>query len=287
LLNSLEFYEVGNFNKEVNFEHLKNSINDEELFNRRIVEDLNNKMLFSYVTERYITYVLNTNLSDAMPKIREYLLRLDAGLHFEERLERYFTLTSDLKMLLECTAHADDTKCWSSIKIMIKNNIRTELCINKALELLNSENQASFYSFDALLILFQFNRPEAIVQYYKMLERGERNLSFHTAYSVVNYEILEKLFFVIFRKNYRENMFNYSIEFIKSYISNLSQKEEDFLNTQNVLQCIKSGLIKAEHDVEIFYINLLIDISKKSHYNFKSRPLEFAEAFKKAEQLLT
>lgn len=286
LLQAVEFYEIDNFNNTTDLEFLADKINDKEEFNKTIIRNLEKGGMFSSILEKHIVYALNYGLTEAMPKVREYLQNSTSGYNLDSKLERYFELTGDVELLKDCCADATAAKCWWSIKILAKNGLETEFCINRAKELLDLEAEHSFFSFDALLILFQFNSPEAIIYYYKMLKKGEKNLSFHGAYRVVNYDVFEKLFFLIFGENYKTHMYNYSIDFLKSYVSNLSESDADFLNTQKVLSEIKLKLNKKGRDTEIFYVNFLIDLSKSAHYNFKSRPMEFSQAVQKVEELV-
>ncbi|EJG03206.1 NACHT domain-containing protein [Flavobacterium sp. F52] len=286
LLQAVEFYEVDNFASNIDLEYLSNKINDQHLFNNRIIYNLKYSNMFSSILERHIVYALNHKLLDAMPAVKGYLSKQKLGYNFDPKLEQYFDLTGDVDFIKDCAEDVSTTKCWSAVKIMLKNSIENEFCVRKAIELLDSEKNRSFFSFDALLVLFQSNSPEAIVYYYNMLKNGENNLSFHGAYRIVNYDVLEKLFFFIFGENYQANMYNYSIDFLKSYISNLSETDIDFFNTQRKLNEIKSRVEPNGRDAEIFYINYLLDLSKNAHYNFKSKPMEFSKAIQKVEEII-
>jgi hypothetical protein len=85
---------------------------------------------------------------------------------------------------------------------------------------------------------------------------------------------------LLFDEFYNDKLDNFESHqlrtFYNSYVSNLSMEEESFYQTQAVLKRIKEKLIKKESD--LFYINLLIEDSKNSYINSKSKPYGFLDA---------
>ena len=289
LLNCIEFFDIEKTSEEdAVLEKLFSRINDKKLFDKRIVENILNKKMFSFVMDRHVNYALNHNLNFAFPEIRSYFRDSNPGYNLDEKLEKFIGLTGDIELLKQCCYDVKSPKCWSAIKILIKLNKKVDFCIAKAIEYLeiNLEDSNKFYLWDALGVLFQHNREEAIVYYYSLLKEDRMSQNYYSNYSIVDYVTLEKLFFKTYGKDSNKSVFNDSGVFISSYVSNLSKDEESYNRTQKVLFDIKGKLNKEDHDTELFHINLLIDNSKTSYINSKSKPLKFEEALRKVQEIV-
>lgn len=288
LLNSLEFFDIEKTNEDNSIlEKLFSRIGDEKLFNERIVNNILNKKMFSFVMDRHVNYALDNNLRLAFPEIVNYFNNNNPGYNLDEKLEKYIDLTHNFDLLKQCCEDVKSPKCWSSIKILLKLNKETDFCVNKAIEYLDSNlEDSNFYSWDALGVLFQQNRKEAIVYYCESLKQDRMSQNYYSNYSVADYITLEKLFFKTYGKDSDKSVFNDSGAFLSSYVSNLSKDDESYGKTQKVLFDIKEKLNKEDHDTELFYINLLIDNSKMSYINSKSKPMNFADALRKVEEII-
>ncbi|WP_100429871.1 hypothetical protein [Flavobacterium sp. 1] len=291
LLNCLEYFDIDKSSEEEDiFGKLLSRISDEKLFNERIVDNILDKKMFSSVMDRHVSYVLDHNLSLAFPKIRNFFKDNDPGYNLDEKLEKYIELTRDFALLKECCEDIKSPKCWSAVKILLKKDKEIDFCIAKAIEYLdiNLEDSNKFYLWDALGVLFQQNRKEAIVYYYSLLKEDRMSQMYYSNYSAVDYDTLEKLFFKTYGKGKGsdKSVFNDSGAFLSSYVSNLSNDDVSYGKTQKVLFDIKAKLNKEDHDTELFHINLLIDNSKTSYINSKSQPMNFADALRKVEEII-
>lgn len=284
LLNCLEFFDIEKTNEEdAILEKLFSRIGNEKLFNERIVDNILNKKMFSFVMDRHVNYALDHNLRLSFPEIENYFKNNNPGYNLDEKLEKYIELTHNFELLKQCCEDVKSPKCWSAIKILLKLNKETDFCVNKAIEYLDSNK---FYSWDALGVLFQQNREEAIIYYHSLLKEDRMSQNHYSNYSVVDYVTLEKLFFETYGKDSDKNVFNDSGAFLSSYVSNLSKDDESYDKTQKVLFDIKGKLKKEDHDTELFHINLLIDNSKTSYINSKSKPMKFEVALRKVEEIM-
>nr|WP_314898287.1 NACHT domain-containing protein [uncultured Flavobacterium sp.] len=289
LLDCLECFEVDKFKEEDDiYSKLKSRTNDEKLFNKRIIDNILKKKMFSSVMDRHVSYALSHNLKLTFPEIRNYFVDNYPGYNLDEKLEKYIELTGDIELLKQCCEDVESPKCWSAIKILLKLGKEVNFCITKAIEYLdtNLEDSNKFYLRDALGVLFQQNRKEAIGYYYSLLKEDRMSQINSSNYSVVDYVTLEKLFFKTYGKGSDRSVFNDSGAFLSSYVSNLSKDDESYDKTQEVLYDIKGKLNKEEHDTELFYINILIDNSKTSYINSKSKPMDFVDALRKVEEIV-
>jgi len=291
LLNSIEFFDIEKSNDENhNFEKLLARINNKELFDKRIIDNLINKKLFSLSLSNHIQYALDNNLREAFPKIRECFLMEGFDYNLNKKLERYVELTSDVNLLKECCLDVKSHKLWYAINILISIEKEQDFCLKKAIEYLESEEVNKYYVSDALAILFQLNSIEAVKCFYSFLINDSissiKENSFSNYDAIEEYGILEKLFNEIYLKDGDRTRYSNSSSFLNAYISNLSKKEESYNKIQEALKSIKDALEIAKSDSGLFYINLLIDNSNNSYINSKSKALSFNEALGKVEQII-
>jgi hypothetical protein len=260
------------------------------LFNERIVYNILNKKMFISVIDRHVSYALKHNLIQAFPEIREYFKNNHPGYNLDEKLQKYIELTGDIELLKECCEDVKSPKCWSAIKILLQLNEEIDFCIIKAIEYLDIilENNDKYYLSNALGVLFQNNRGEAIIYYCSFLQEDRMSQNNYSNYSVADYITLEKIFYKTYGKDKdsERSVFNDSGVFLSSYVSNLSKDDENYDKTQKTLEEIKAKLNKKENDNELFYINILIDNSKTSYINSKSKPMKFEEALRKVEEIM-
>ena len=289
LLNCLEFIDIEKTSEtEEDFDKILARIDDKTLFDQQIVDNLLSKEMFSTVIDRHVKYALRHNLKHTFPMIRTYFIESVPGYNLDRVLEEYIDLTGDIELLKECCEDSKTPKCWLAIKILLKLEKEVDFCISKAIEYIESaiEDTNKFYLSDALGVLFQQNRKEAIFYYYSFLNVDYVSRMNYSNYSAVDYDTFEKIFFKTYEEHSGKSAFNESAEFMSSYINNLSKDDESYTTTQSVLYSIKRKLNKVEHDSELFYINILIDNSTTSYINSKSKPMKFKEALLRVEEII-
>ncbi|MFN4149505.1 MAG: NACHT domain-containing protein [Candidatus Sericytochromatia bacterium] len=289
LLNCLEFIDIEKTSEtEEDFDKILARIGDKTLFDQQIVDNLLSKEMFSTVIDRHVKYALRHNLKQTFPRIRTYFIESVPGYNLDKVLEEYIDLTGDIELLKECCEDSKTPKCWLAIKILLKLEKEVDFCISKAIEYIecDREDTNKFYLWDALGVLFQQNRKEAIFYYYSFLNVDYVSRMNYSNYSAIDYDTFEKIFFKTYGKDSEKSSFNDSAEFMSSYINNLSKDDESYSKTQIVLNSIKSKLNEEEQDSALFYINILIDNSTTSYINSKSKPMKFKEALLRVEEII-
>lgn len=289
LVNSLEYFDFDSTDREdqeESFSKLLNIINNIDLVKEKIVSNIKRGKMFYGAVERHIDFALNHNLQEVFPEIREYLKEQGPDSNFEKRLEKYFELTGDIELIKECCADVSSHKCWPAINILTKLGRETDFCVSKAIDYLELPvDDKRYYVSEALLLLFQQNRKEAVVYYAAMLKHDLTHLAYQTNYSVADYKSLEEMFFEIYGYGPDRNKFNNSSDFLTAYVSNLSESDQGYENTQKVLNKIKEKLNKKDHDSELFHIHALLDQSTNGYINSKSKSMNFTNALQKAEEI--
>jgi hypothetical protein len=289
LLNCLEYFDTNKFDKNDDVcDKLFTRIDNVNLFDDRIVYNVLNNKMFSFVTDRHVSYSLKHNLKLTFPFIRTYFKGKGPSYNLDNNLEKYFELTGDIDLLKECCEDVKNHIFWSAIKILLKYNKEVDFCIEKAIEYLESnlEDSNKFYLWDALGVLFQQNQKEAIVYYYSLLNEDHMSRMNYSNYNAVDYVTFEKIFFKTYKKDSDKSVFSDSGQFMSSYVNNLSKDEKSYNKTREVLNSIKGKLNIEEYDSELFYINILIDNSETSYINSKSKPMSFKDALRKVEEII-
>jgi hypothetical protein len=294
LLNSIEFFDVENSDAENNnFETLKLKIDNDVLFNKRVIENLLNKKLFSFLLDKHIQYALDNNFTMTFFKIKNYFLMEGFNYNFDKKLEQYFKLTNDTELLKELCSDVKSHGCWSVIKILMDSKIEDDLCVKKAIEYLETEinDEKSYYYSNALAVLFELKSLEALKYFNLFLNLDNipslKESSFANYDIIEDYNVLEDLFNKIYMGDRDKIGYSGVSNFLTTYISNLSRTEEGHDKTMSKLKEIKTKIEKTETDNGLFYINILIDDSQNSYINSKSKPLSFNEALIKVEEILS
>lgn len=293
LIDSIEFFDVNISSEENNnLELLKSKMNNNDLFNKRIIENLNNKKLFSFILDKHIQYALDNNLTKTFPKIREYFLMEEYGGNIDKKLEQYISLTNDIELLKELCIEIKSHNCWTSLKLLMNSKIEKNFCEEKAVQYLNLEidDEKNYYYSSALAILFELNSSQALKYVFSFLDLDKSpslNQSSYTNYDIIeDYSFLNKLFNKIYAGDRDAIGFSGLGDFMTTYVSNLSKKKESYILTQTELKNIKNRYEKLNNDNELFYVNQLIDNSKKSYINSQSKALNFNEALLKVEEII-
>ncbi|MBF4518950.1 hypothetical protein IRZ71_21550 [Flavobacterium sp. ANB] len=288
LLDCLQFYEIDSFNdKEEPFIYLFNEIGDKKAFDDRVTDNILNKKLFKFIMDRHVDYALRHNLRTAFPKIREYFLKQNPGYNMDEKLEIYQKLTGDNDLLKECTSDVQNPICWSAVKLLVLLG-EQEFSTTKAVEYLelDENDKKHYYLSNAMWVLFHFNDIKALQYYLEMKSFDFHGVNFSEYTAINNYDVLEILFFRIYKEVYDRSDFSNGASFFDAYISNLSKDDDSYPKVQKALKGIKDKLISEGSDTRLFSINLLIDISDNSYINAKSVPMPFTDALSRVEEIL-
>jgi hypothetical protein len=80
LLNCLEFFDIEKTNEEdETLEKLSSRIGNIKVFNQRIIDNILNKKMFSFVMDRHVNYALAHNLILSFSEIRNYFINISPG----------------------------------------------------------------------------------------------------------------------------------------------------------------------------------------------------------------
>lgn len=288
LVNCIQYYEFDR-NSEVDesFLRLKDLINNETLFNEKIIHNINNETLIGLALSKHMEYALNNNLEAAFPEIRSLFINHESIYNDSRKIEKYIELTGDENLLLDCCEAFEDHKFWSIIRIMIGMKLFPEYCRKASIDYLETGEDS--HRLDALNVLFELNEPIAIDYLIDFLEKkiilSLMSVKYLNYNAIIDFVNLEKLFKLIFDDedfdDFESNMYK---EFVMNYVSNISNSKEGFENVMLMLDKRKKEL--EENDKDLFYINLLIDKCAISYINSNSKPYTFKDALIESEKLI-
>jgi hypothetical protein len=288
LIGCIQYYEFDRSSEvDESFLRLKDLINNETLFNEKIIHNINNEILVGLSISKHIEYALNNNLEDTFPQIRHLFINHESIFNDSRKIEKYIEITGDKKLLLECSTAFEGYKFWSIIRIMIGMKLFPKYCKQTSIDYLKSGLES--HRLDALNILFELNDPIATVYLISFLEKkiilSLMSVKFLNYNAIIDFDNLEKLFKLIFDD---ENFDNFESsryrEFVMNYISNISNSKEGFEKVMSILDNRKKSL--DENGKDLFYINLLIDKCVNSYINSNSKPYTFKGALTESEKLL-
>lgn len=291
LLNSIEFIDI---NKTVAqdgiLSQLLPKIKSQEDINKTIIRNLLNGNIYSLSLNSHIQYALDHKLHESFKKIGEYLMDKNYSFNIERVLKQYIELTNNFELLINLCDDIRSHKCWTSLKLMMELKIQSDFCLQKALLYLDdSSDDENYYFSSALAVLFELNSLHALHYLISFINSGKLpNLqrTSYTSFNIIdNYKTLDKLYDSIYNKN--EDKFELSgiKNFMAVYVSNLSEDTAKYLLVQEELASIKSNLEKSSNK-ELYYINQLIDDSKKGYLISQSKTFSFNEALSKVEQII-
>jgi len=280
-LDSIEFFELDKTGEvDSSFKGLKDKIKNEGAFNERIAFNLINKKLFTLQLYKHIDYALDNRLKKTYPKIKEYFIKEDSIYNESKRIELYYTITRDTKFFLECCTDSESQKYWACIQIMSKYGLNNDFCIDAALSYLNG--QGDRYRINAFDVLFQNNRIEAIDELIRILEEKTgipslRFIKLDDYDAIEDYDCIERLFDMIYNKDFDDIEEHYYQGFFISYLSNIIKKANPApKQVFDILERIKTNLRESGSD--LFYINLVIENIKDEYILSKNRAYTIDEA---------
>lgn len=288
LVNCIQYYEFDRSSEvDESFLRLKDLINNETLFNEKIIHNINNETLIGLALSKHIEYALNNNLEAASPAIRSLFINHKSIYNDSRKIEKYIELTGDENLLLDCCEAFENHKFWSIIRIMVGMKLFPEYCIETSISYLETGEDS--HRLDALNVLFELNEPIAIDYLIDFLEKkiilSLMSVKYLNYNAIIDFGNLEKLFKLIFDdKDFDDFESIRYREFIMNYISNISNSKEGFENVMLMLDKRKKEL--EENDKDLFYINLLIDKCRNSYINSNSKPYSFKDALIESEKLL-
>ena len=286
LLDSIAVFDLGRHTDSRNLEELFNAINDKTLFDERIIKNLTTKKLVWFSLVRHIDYALENNLTEAYPAIREYLTGFHKHHNESKRLRLYLEKSSDITVLKDCCEIRDSSICWSAIELLTERGMEKNFTLRIARDYLDS-GETIFIS-NALRVLFYWNEIDAIQQLINVVDNGLLRVladnNFTKYNTVEDYNILDELYTLFYQKSTTKDLEDrLGKTFMETYVSNLSVTSEGYDAVQSILTTIKERLKGAKED--LFYINLLIEISTKKYINAQSDSYTFKDAFNLVEKL--
>ena len=288
LVNCIQYYEFDRSSEvDESFLRLKDLINNETLFDEKIIHNINNETLIGLALSKHIEYALNNNLEAAFPEIRSLFINHASIYNDSRKIEKYIELTGDENILLDCCEAFENHKFWSIIRIMIGMELFPEYCIETSINYLDTGEDS--HRLDALNVLFELNEPIAIDYLIDFLEKkiilSLMSVKFLNYNAIVDFGNLEKLFKLIFDdEDFDDFESSRYREFVMNYVSNISNSKEGFENVMLMLDKRKKEL--AKNDRDLFYINLLIDKCANSYINSNSKPYKFKDALIESEKLI-
>lgn len=291
LLNSIEYIDINRTSaQDGNLNELLDRIKNRDDANSTIVRNLLHRNLYSLAVNSHIQYALDHNIQQAFSKIAAYLKDKNYSFNIERVLKQYIKLTDDTALLSHLCHDIKSHKCWCSLKLLMELGLEPDLCRHKAILYLGiAKEDQNQYSSSALSILFELKSTDAL--YYLLEHLDSENLPSlkeisYTGYDVIDaYQTLHKLYEKIYIKN--EDKFGLSDmrNFMSAYVANLSKHKNQYLQVQHELELIKTNLGRFSENKELFYINHLLDDSKKGYVNSQSKTFCFKDALSKAEEI--
>lgn len=295
LLNTIEFFEIENYEKDKQFERFLDSINDESAVKKQITENLN-KQLFLSVYNRHAKYALEKGFREVFQIIENHLLS-DDSIYSENELLLLFVQINGNSILTKMHHNIQSRSCWTAIELLMKSEPsqdEKELYIQKAKEYL-ALGQKDFIK-NALNVLMIMNDPFAIAFLHGNIDEhfswiGSINQANYLNYNVVLEEDLlyiKDVFNFIYAKDAQTDKFrfHYLSEFFYSYLYNISKNEPYYKQLTIVLNEIRVSLSETD-DHELFYINSIINNCSKSYISTKSVPMSFKDALEKVNELMS
>lgn len=288
LINCIQYYELDKSSQvDESFLGLKKLIDNETLFNEKIIHNINNETLAGLALSKHIEYALDNDLESSFPEIRNLFIHHDSIYNDSRKIKQYIELTGDENLLLDCCEVFENHKFWSIIRIMTEMKLFPEYGRNKSIEYLNTGEDS--HRLDALNVLFEFNEPTAFEYLIDLLERkivvSLMSVKYLNYNAIVDFKHLEKLFDLIFHDDDFDNFESSRYkELLINYISNISHSEGGFKKVMAMLDKRRKEFEK--RNMDLFYINLLIDKCVNSFINSNSEPYTFKNAIVKAQKLV-
>lgn len=298
-INCIQVFELDKHNPlEVNFTQFVDSISSREIAVQKAVENIKNHkvILTDFMMQKHINFAIENKLKDTFSVINEYYKFKNDIYPGDKLFYKYYSVSKDEEIL---KAHLEDFNTysfWTVLELIIadsklKGQFENTL-ITKCKECLKTAEQE--FKHKAIKTLFIYKDKEAIEFYIDLLDRKltrDISLSSFSDYDVLkdnDFSIVSRLYEVL--KSVKSDSFEYSYAntFVTTYISNICNDENDFEQVMQILTSVKEELKEnlKENDIELFYLNLLIDAITNNFINKLSKPLSFDEALKKVNEIM-
>lgn len=286
LLNCILYYEfTKSDDNDEEYAKLKKLINDDNVFNERIISNIESDSLIGFSKSKHIEYAVNNNLTSVFKIVRKYFKDNNSSYNQSKILEKYVSITEDFDLLKECTFNIKEHLTWTAIRILVELQRESKFCVNKAMEYLDLEEDR--YRVDAIQTLFMLNNQNALPCLIKLLNKGIvpsfDYIKFNNFNNVLDLNELKTFFNLIYKSEFDRFESHIYRNFFNYLITIFSVKEDTFELVQSILIEIKEDLMNQGSD--LFYINRLIDDSLDSFINSKSAIYTFEKALSTIKEL--
>ncbi|MFH6948219.1 NACHT domain-containing protein [Flavobacterium sp. FlaQc-51] len=292
LLNSVEYIDINRTTgQEGTLNQLLTRISNKEAVTTRILQNLENGNLYSLTVNSHIQYALDHKVQKAFYKIREYLLNKNHNYNIEKFLRQYIELTNDIELLKTLCNDLNSHRCWTSLKLMMELNTEPDFCLEKAnLYLSKKIYDTNYFFYSALSILFELNSVQALnylIDFLDLEDAPSLNQHSYKNYNVINdYGDLHLLYEKIYVGDQSKFRLSDTKNFMTTYVANLSKDNTGYVLVQNELSLIKSKIKNCSTNNDAYYVNHLIEESKKGFINSQSKTFNFNEALAKVDKII-
>lgn len=218
-LNILQYSNVTNLMNNNGFVLIKNRINDLNIFNKQIIENLNNDSLNLKSLKVHIEYAIKNKLSSVFSKIKEIILEKFESIFYEKLIEDFISVLPYSEKI-EFSKSLINTNLeylqWKSINFLKTENLEKLFLIDFCKKYLDEENKIE-YNSSALDVLFKLNDEEFLEYFYKSILQIEQHqfLKFIDIYGATekvcytlgknNFNLLKPIFFAIYRTEVKDS----------------------------------------------------------------------------------
>lgn len=292
LLDSIEFIDINRTTgQEGTLNQLLTRISNREAVTERILQNLENRNLYSLTANSHIQYALDHKLQKAFYKIREYLLNKNHNYNIDKFLRHYIELTNDIELLKTFCDDLHSHRCWTSLKLMMELNVEPDFCLDKAhIYLRKKIYDTNYFFYSALSILFELNSVQAVnylIDFMDLEDAPSLNQHSYKNYNVINdYGDLHLLYEKIYLGDQSKFRLSDTKNFMTAYVANLSKDNTSYVLVQNELSLIKSKIKNFSTNNDTYYVNHLIEESKKGFINSQSKTFNFNEALAKVDKII-
>lgn len=286
LLNSIQF-SSNNFSENFDeFDFIKSQLEIGD-FENKIVENIKEDKVNILSIDAHIEYALNSHLHEALPAIKNHILK-DKDLCNRDYLTKIYEMDNqDVEFFKNCCSDISSRLCWYAIETL--NNFEhpenSDFTRNIALKYIREDDTGTYLN-SAFKVLFNQNYENVFKLYLNMLidkntEFSSIRISGYEKYNnIKGLENFSELYYYSFYEN--KDKWSECQYITNSYIENLAKSKKNYLRIKKVLNEIKKQIIKEKSD--IFDINQSIVNAEKIYVDSFSKELSFEKAFKKVNQ---
>lgn len=276
-------------NEEGNFvDFIRSRVSDFEKFNEKVIENIKYNNLLYPAKKDHFDYAIENNLKECFPKIEQQLINSDFLFFSNELIERFLEkIENPIDFLKSCCVDISSHLCWTAISFLKEKYNADDFCLEMSREYLAS-GHADFVH-KAVNILFYTNQEDSLFNYDKMLDTmidiQQGDSSGYLPPDTNNYnrtieiELLEQLFYKIYVEGRKGSFYlHHSREFLRILLANLGRTKVGYEQIKPILYKIKLNL--KDKDVQLFYINHLIEIFENAFLKENSKEISIDEIIK-------